>query len=251
VARINASDKFLKAYGALPDDHAVINLNLLQWRPLRDGAQYGAYGAVAGKGISAVGGAIVGAGLTLTDTDSIYDFDRMWDEIAFALYPRKRAYLQLQQDNDYQLAIPDRIGGTYRRMLHAISDEDPIFDARDTINGYHENKSILSAEGGSVIVAAFLRFKKDGGRAQYTTFAKNFQPILEAAGGYVALSSDAEYPIVSREYWDHFVTFVFPSREVMEAVLTSDEFLVANKDRVESLDASMDVAATMVDLSGE
>ena len=70
--------------------------------------------------------------------------------------------------------------------------------------------------------------------------------MLKDAGGYVALSANAEFPIVSEEYWDHFVSIVFPSRQAMEKPLTSDEFLEINVERIDGLDASIAVAATAI-----
>ncbi len=243
IARVNASDAFIEAYGKLDDDRPVINLNFLQFRPRGNGDRYGMYGAVAGKEIAAVRGAIVHAGLSITDASAIYGFSDQWDEVAYALYPRKRAYLQLQTDEDYQLAIPDRVAGTYRRMLYAISDGDKIFDSTETILDYHENGTLTQVVKGNIVLSEFLRFKKDGGLESYTKFAKAFEPLLKAAGGHVALSVNAEFPIVSEEYWDHFVAIVFPSRDVMEKLLTSDEFLEVNVDRLNGLEASLAVAA--------
>ena len=251
VARINATDKFLDAYGKLEDDHPVIHLNFLQWRPRGNGDRYGMYGNVAGREIAALGGSTVHVGLGVTDASMIYEFSDAWDEVAYALYPRKRGYLQLQRDQDYQGAIPDRVAGTYKRMLYAISDGEPIYDATDTILGYHKNKTVTQVKKGNVVLSEFLRFKKDGGRESYTRFAKNFEKLLKDAGGYVALSVNAEFPIVSEEYWDHFVSIVFPSRKAMEDLLTSDKFLEINIDRINGLDGSLAVAATAVVLDGK
>jgi uncharacterized protein (DUF1330 family) len=185
-------------------------------------------------------------GLGIKDASAIYEFSDGWDEVAYAMYPRKRAYLQLQRDNDYQLAIPDRVGGTYRRMLYAISDGEPIYNATDTILDYHENGTVTKVEKGNIVLSEFLRFKVDGGIESYTRFARKFEAMLKDAGGYVALSVNAEFPIVSQEYWDHFVSIVFPSRQAMEKLLTSDEFLEINVDRIDGLDASLAVAATAI-----
>ena len=246
VARINATDKFVDAYGKLDDDHPVIHMNFLRWRPRGDGEVYGLYGNVAGREIAALGGHTVHVGLGITDAAAIYEFSDGWDEVAYALYPRKRAYLQLQRDNDYQLAIPDRVAGTYRRMLYAISDGEAIYDATDTILDYHENGTVTQVEKGNIVLSEFLRFKDDGGRETYTSFAKKFEAMLNEAGGHVALSVNAEFPIVSEEYWDHFVSIVFPSRQAMEDLLTSDEFFEINIERINGLDASLAVAATAI-----
>jgi uncharacterized protein (DUF1330 family) len=251
IARINATDKFLEAYGELEDDHPVIHMNFLDWRPKGDGTLYGLYGDVAGPEIVAVGGNTVHVGLGLKKESKIYEFSDVWDEVAYAMYPRKRAYLQLQRDQDYQLAIPDRVAGTYRRMLYAISDGDPIFDAKYTVLDFHENNTIIEVEKGNVVLSEFLRFKKDGGLETYTKFAKKYEKLLTDAGGYVALSLNAEYPIVSEDYWDHFICIVFPSKEVMDQVMGSDEFLEINVDRINGLDGSLAVAANAVVLEAE
>lgn len=250
VARINANEKFLEAYGQLEDDHPVIHMNFLQWRPRGEGERYGMYGEVAGGEIGAVGGSTVHVGLAITDAAKIYEFSDEWDEVAFALYPRKRAYLQLQRDEDYQLAIPDRVAGTYRRLIYAISDGEPVYNPNYTILGIHESKAPIKVEKGNVVMSEFLRFKKDGGIESYTKFAKTFQKMLTEAGGYVALSVNAEFPVVSREYWDHFVCIVFPSQKEMEDLLTSDKMIEINVDRINGLDASMAVIANAIDLSG-
>ena len=250
VARINANDKFLDAYGKLEDDHPVIHMNFLQWRPRGNGDRYGMYGEVAGREIAAVGGNTVHVGLAITDAARIYEFSDAWDEVAYALYPRKRAYLQLQRDQDYQGAIPDRVAGTYRRLIYAISDGEPIYDATNTILDFHKNKTLIQVEKGNVVLSEFLRFKKNGGRESYIKFAKNFEKLLKDAGGYVALSVNAEFPVVSQEYWDHFVSIIFPSRKVMEDLLTSDEALEINVDRINGLDGSLAVPATAVILGG-
>ena len=250
LARINANDKFLDAYGKLEDDHPVIHMNFLQWRPRGNGDRYGMYGEVAGREIAAVGGSTVHVGLAITDASRIYEFSDAWDEVAYALYPRKRAYLQLQRDQDYQGAIPDRVAGTYRRLIYAISDGEPIYDATNTILDFHKNKTLIQVEKSNVVLSEFLRFKKNGGRESYIKFAKNFEKLLKDAGGYVALSVNAEFPVVSQEYWDHFVSIIFPSRKVMEDLLTSDEVLEINIDRINGLDGSLAVAATAVVLGG-
>jgi hypothetical protein len=208
------------------------------------------YGEVAGKEIASLGGNTVHVGLGITDVSKIYEFSDAWDEVAYALYPRKRAYLQLQRDQDYQGAIPDRVAGTYRRMLYAISDGEPIYDATDTILGYLKKRTVTQVEKGNVVLSEFLRFKENGGRESYTRFANNFEKLLKGVGGHVALSVDAEFPIVSEEYWDHFVSIVFPSRKVMEDLLTSNEVFEINVDRINGLDASLAVAATAVVLGG-
>ena len=87
----------------------------------------------------------------------------------------------------------------------------------------------------------FLRFKKDGGRKEYEKFAKLFVPLLTQAGGEVVLSVRAEIPIVSEEYWDHFVSFRFPSRKAMKDLYQTTEYTAINIHRLNALDGSLAV----------
>ena len=94
------------------------------------------------------------------------------------------------------------------------------------------------------MISEFLRFKKPDGRASYEQFATAFQPMLEAAGGEVTLSVRAEMPIVSEEYWDHFVSFTFPSKEAVTHLYQSGEFNEINAMRIAGLDATLAVLST-------
>jgi uncharacterized protein (DUF1330 family) len=65
--------------------------------------------------------------------------------------------------------------------------------------------------------------------------------MLEEAGGEVVLSVRAEMPIVSEDYWDHFVSFRFPSLEALKHLYRSDKFQEINAHRIEGLDATLAV----------
>ena len=86
---------------------------------------------------------------------SVFKQSNEWDGVAFALYPRRSSYLQLQKTEDYQLAIPDRWAGTYARMLYVLSDVDGIYKAENTIEGFHKNNIRVTFEEGDVVVSQF------------------------------------------------------------------------------------------------
>lgn len=244
VAKINASPAFFEALAKQPDHGATINLNLLRYRPRGDSSRYDKYGAVAGEGIVGVGGDIIYHGEGITDMNKIFQMSDEWDGVAYAMYPRREAYLQLQRDTDYQGAIPDRVAGTYERMLYVISDGEAIYKATGSIENFHETNTRVATEDGNVVVSEFLRFKKPDGRKTYEKFAAAFQPMLEKAGGELVLSVRAEMPIVSEEYWDHFVAFRFPSMKVMKDLYQSGAFEEINGNRLDSLDGTLAVLST-------
>lgn len=241
VGKINATPSFFAALAKQPDPGPTINLNLLRYRPRGDSSRYDLYGAVAGKSIVGVGGDIIYHGEAITDVPKVFEMSDEWDGVAYAMYPRRAAYIQLQRDTSYQGAIPDRVAGTYERMLYVLSDGDAIYGATGSIANFHETNTRVAFAEGNVVVSEFLRFKKPDGRKAYETFAAAFAPMLKNAGGEVVLSVRAEMPIVSEEYWDHFVAFRFPSMKVMKDLYQSGEFEEANAHRIAGLEATLAV----------
>ena len=241
VAKINATPAFFKALAEQPDVGPVINLNLLRCRPRHDCTVYNKYGAVAGVGIVGVGGDVILHADGVTDENKIFGFSDEWDAIAYAMYPSRAAYQQLQRDVDYQEGIKDRVAGTYERMLYVLSDGDAIYDTKGSITNYHKANTRVPFDDGNVVVTEFLRFKKDGGRKEYEKFAKLFAPMLTQAGGEVVLSVRAEIPIVSEEYWDHFVSFRFTSKKAMKDLFQTTEYTKINIHRLNALDGSLAV----------
>ena len=243
VGKINATPEFFTALAEQPDPGPTINLNLLRYRPRGNSSRYDLYGAVAGQEIVGVGGDIIFHGEAMTDVQKIFEMSNEWDGVAYAIYPRRAAYLQLQRDVDYQLAIPDRVAGTYERMLYVLSDGDAIYEATGSIANFHGTDTRVAFDEGNVVVSEFLRFKKPDGRKEYEKFAAAFAPMLEMISGEVVLSVRAEMPIVSEEYWDHFVSFRFPSMKAMEDLYRSDEFQEINVHRINGLDGTLAVVS--------
>jgi len=244
VGKINATPAFFEALAKQPDTGPTINLNLLRYRPRADASRYDLYGAAAGVGIVGVGGDIIHHGVAITDLPKIFEFSDEWDGVAYAMYPRRTAYLQLQRDVDYQMAIPDRVAGTYERMLYVLSDGEAIYDATGSISNFHKANTRITFEDGNVVLSEFLRFTKPNGRQQYEKFAAAFAPMLTGIGGEVVLSVRAEMPIVSEEYWDHFVSFRFPSEKALKDLYQSGTFEEINGDRIASLEATLAVLTT-------
>ncbi len=244
VWKINATPAFFEALAKQPDNGPTINLNFLRYRPRGDGSRYGLYGAAAGEGIIGVGGDIIYHAEGITDMNPIFGLSQDWDGVAYAMYPRRASYLQLQRDTAYQAAIPDRVAGNYERMLYVLSDGEAIYNATGSIANFLRSCTRVVATPDNVVISEFLRFKEDGGREAYEQFAAAFQPILEAAGGEVVLSVRAEMPIVSEEYWDHFVSFTFPSKDAMTRLFQNEDYNEINAMRLAALDGNLAVLST-------
>ena len=124
-----------------------------------------------------------------------------------------------------------------------MSDGDPVYEAAYSIKNLHETKGRIELEAGNVVLSEFLRFKKPGGRRSYEKFARDFGMLIERIGGEVLLSVQAEMPIISEEYWDHFVSFRFPSLEALSSLYESDEFREMERHRATALESTLAVLA--------
>jgi len=258
LAKINASDAFFEALAQQPDKTPIINLNFISCRPRGNMTQYEAYGAVAGKEINGVGGSIAGYAVGITDADPDYRLSDKWDVVDLPVYPRRASYLQLQQSSAYQLAIQDRVGGTYERLLYVLSDDTentPFFDGTTSIAALHKSKKALPVKNAypakdcEVWLYELLSFKKANGRDAFHRYAKAFQPIVEKAGGKVWMSVRAEMPIVSEKFWDHFLITQYPTLQAFENMFQSDAWQEANHDRLQAIDETLTVAAQPVNMS--
>ena len=257
LAKINASDAFFAALAQQPDHTPIINLNFICCRPRGDATQYEAYGGVAGKEIDVVGGSIAAYAVGITDADPGFHFSDKWDIVDLPVYPRRTSYLQLQQSPAYQLAIQDRVGGTYERLLYVLSDDTehkPFFDGTTSIAELHETKKALPVKNAypakdcEVWLYELLRFKQPDGRDAFHRYADAFQPVLANAGGKVWMSVQAEMPIVCEKYWDQFIVTQYPSLQAVEDMFQSDAWQEANGHRLQAVDEMLAVAAKPVDL---
>jgi uncharacterized protein (DUF1330 family) len=241
VKQINASPEFFKALAELPGRGPIINFNLIRFRPERNGELYSRYGAAVAPRVFALEGSLLHYGGMIQDIDPSFNITTKWDGIAYVVYPERTSYIELQKDPIYQDAIADRVAGTYERMLYVLSDGEGIYETESSITNYHNTQTHIEFKKDNIILSQFLRFKKPNGRSSYEKFAKEFAPMLHKIGGVVELSANAEMPIVSNEFWDHFVAFRFPSLEAFKQLYKSEEFKAIYAIAEEGLDGNFAV----------
>lgn len=247
VAKINASDAFFEALAKQPDKGPIINLNYISCRPRGNAKVYEAYGAVAGKEIAGVGGSIAQYAIGVTDANADYGFSDKWDIVDLPVYPRRKSYLQLQKSAAYQGAIPDRVAGTFERLLYVLSDDKPLLrNTKSSIAKLHKTKKPLPYKDGQVAISELIAFKGAAGRDAFKRYAAAFAPILKKHGGTAWLSVRAEMPIVCEQLWNHWTLITLPSMNAFETMFQSDEWQEANGNRLEALERHLTVASKPV-----
>ena len=120
---VNPSPASIEAFIARPDPNAIIMVNLLRYSKGGGRESYLRYAAVASGTVQARGGSFPFAAPVLEGD---------WDMVALVRYPRRAAYLDMQNDPAYVGAIPDRTAGLAARLLHPFhhpdGDPDDPFD---------------------------------------------------------------------------------------------------------------------------
>lgn len=226
---------------ATPDSVPFIMLNLVRYRPHRDPTLYMTYGMAAGDGVEVEGSYTPYYAPAIHDLSPAYGFDNSWDEITVPVYARLASYGLAQSNPVYQLALPDRVAGTFQRHLYVLKDGEQIFPATLTIQKLHDDRKGIPYKKTDLLIGEFLRFNKPNGRETFVEFATAIASLIKKVGGEVLLSVEADIPVVSEELWDHFTLTRYPSIEAFEEMFRSDDYIEAGRLSRAALEATITV----------
>lgn len=244
LSKTQVSQSVLDLLETLPDTDPFIMLNFVRFRPHRDASLYMRYAQAIGDAIELAGSHTPFYAPILHDLEPVYGFDNSWDEITAPVYSRLASYGLAQTNPDYQAALPDRVAGTFERLLYVLKDGAQLFPASTSIQQLHDDRADISRKAGNLIVGTFLRFKPDGGRETYARYAKAVTPEIQKVGGEIILSVDARIPVVSSKLWDHFTLIKYPSLDAYETMFRTDDFIAAGSLRRAALEDMISVPSS-------
>ena len=197
---VNPSAESIAALRALPDDAPIVMVNLLKYREPDGRKRYAQYGAVSGREIADRGGRVLYSGRSLGSAE--------WDSVVLVYYPRRAAWLDMQNSSAYQAAIADRTAGLEKRLLFAFKrGSGPLGGSAPPLADVHQQSD------DEVFVVSLLRYPSDEARREY------FRPGQEGAGGKIEFFLTAEQALVSDDDWEHFVLVRYPSQEALRPEL--------------------------------
>ena len=208
----------------LPDDEPLIMLNLLEFKGDGGAASYAKYGRVALPQIEKRGGKILYRGRPLVDDPAAGH----WDSVAIVYYPSRAAFLDMMSDPDYRVGLADRTAGLKRTVVYAFTQ------SRDP--GAPPLEPVPTQGGEEIFVLNLLRFRADGGRAEYRKYGAVVLPMVQERGGAPVLVLDAQLPIVSDETWEDLYLVRYPSLEALRGMVSTETWQKANEDRQRGLD---------------
>ncbi len=176
---VNPSPATIEEFTGRPDPNAIIMVNLLRYAADGGREAYLRYAAVASGTVQARGGSFPFTAPVLGGGD--------WDMVALVRYPRRAAYLDMQQDPAYVGAIPDRTAGLAARLLHPFHDPTGDPDDRFDIEVHHPHERFL---------VSLIRRSTDP-----ATVGEPVSPLP----GDVVLRLQADMPLVSDDTWHELV----------------------------------------------
>lgn len=215
TSAVNPSAESIAALRARPDDDPIVMVNLLKFAEPGGRERYASYGAVAGREIAARGGRALYSGTSLAGND--------WDGVALVYYPRRAAWLDMQDSAAYQAAIADRTAGLSARLLYAFTRGDGPVPVRPPPLEDVERES-----DDEVFVVNLLRYRGDAGRASFFRYGEAAGRLIRDLGGKVEMSLAADQAMVSDDEWEHFVLVRYPSLDALRSMLASDAWRAAN-----------------------
>ncbi|MFO7859660.1 MAG: DUF1330 domain-containing protein [Desulfosalsimonas sp.] len=97
-----------------------------------------------------------------------------------------------------------------------------------------ENINAVSDDG-ELVMVNMLRFKPEGGEAQYDKYSQLIYPILTKIGGRVLYYGTGVMTFIGDDYWDAVLLVQYPSRSAFVQMVTDPEYQEASKYRTEGL----------------
>ena len=97
-----------------------------------------------------------------------------------------------------------------------------------------ENINTVS-DAGELVMVNMLRFKPDGGEAQYDKYSQLIYPILKRIGAEVLYYGSGVMTFIGDDYWDAVLLVQYPSRSAFVEMVTDSQYLEAAKYRSEGL----------------
>jgi uncharacterized protein (DUF1330 family) len=82
-----------------------------------------------------------------------------------------------------------------------------------------------------IVMVNLLKFKPDGGQAEYAKYAAGVQPILEKLGAKIVFSGKAEFCLIGQADWDMIALVQYPRKKTLVQMSLSPEYQAIHNHR--------------------
>ncbi len=98
-----------------------------------------------------------------------------------------------------------------------------------------------------IVMVNLLKFKPDGGQAEYAKYAAGVQPILEKLGAKILFSGKAEFCLIGQADWDMVALVEYPRKKTLVEMSVSPEYRAIHHHRETGLQGQINYAVVPLD----
>ena len=97
-------------------------------------------------------------------------------------------------------------------------------------------------DDGPIVMVNLLKFKPDGGAAEYAKYSKAVMPLLERVGGRVLFSGTSRFCLIGNADWDAIALVEYPRKEALLEMIAMPEYQQAHVHREAGLEGQVNYA---------
>ncbi len=98
-----------------------------------------------------------------------------------------------------------------------------------------------------IVMVNLLKFKPNGGQAEYAKYATGIQPILEKLGAKLLFSGKAEFCLIGQADWDMVALVQYPRKKTLLQMAASPEYRAIHHHREAGLQGQINYAVVSLD----
>jgi haloalkane dehalogenase len=102
-----------------------------------------------------------------------------------------------------------------------------------------------------IVMVNLLKFKPNGGQAEYAKYAAGIQPILEKLGAKVLFAGKAEYCLIGKADWDMVALVQYPHKKTLLQMSVSPEYRAIHPHREAALVGQINYAVAQIPAKAE
>ena len=102
-----------------------------------------------------------------------------------------------------------------------------------------------------IVMVNLLKFKPNGGAAEYAKYAAGVEPILKKLGGKILFAGKAEFCLIGHADWDMVALVQYPRKKVLVQMAMSPEYQAIHRHREAGLQGQVNYAVVAIDATAD
>jgi uncharacterized protein (DUF1330 family) len=102
-------------------------------------------------------------------------------------------------------------------------------------------------DDGPIVMVNLIKFKPDGGAAEYAKYGAAVRPLLEKVGAKILFAGDARFCLIGQADWDAVALVEYPRKEALIQMASSPEYRAIHHHREAGLEGQVNYAVAQSD----